>query len=161
MKEIVSDTGSLISLEKLEDGFSFITSLYDTIIIPPAVATEISQKISNIQEYKKKHKIENLIEIREVEEKDYPQLDRLDDGEIEAIKLALQLSHDLLIEERKGKLIAKELGLKASGITGQIFKAYKLNILDKSSALRKLQQLIDEKRLNTNTYNTLKKAINT
>ena len=40
-RQIVSDTGLLITLEKLPDGYQFIRKLYDTIIIPPTVLTEL------------------------------------------------------------------------------------------------------------------------
>ena len=39
-RTVVSDTGPLISLEKLTDGFGFIRLLYDTILISPTVLKE-------------------------------------------------------------------------------------------------------------------------
>jgi hypothetical protein len=39
---IVSNTGPLISLEKLRQGYDFIRQLYDTIIIPPGVLDEVA-----------------------------------------------------------------------------------------------------------------------
>ncbi len=41
-KIIVSNTGPLISLEKLNDGFSFIRKLYEKILIPQKVLDEVS-----------------------------------------------------------------------------------------------------------------------
>ena len=38
---IVSDTGPLISLERMTGGFPFIRRLYDRIIVPPAVLDEL------------------------------------------------------------------------------------------------------------------------
>ena len=37
VRRIVSNTGPLISLEKLRQGYAFIRQLYNTIIIPPGV----------------------------------------------------------------------------------------------------------------------------
>lgn len=41
-RRIVSDTGLLISLEKLSDGYRFIRLLYDRILIPAAVLHELA-----------------------------------------------------------------------------------------------------------------------
>jgi predicted nucleic acid-binding protein len=40
--KIVSDTGPLISLEKLSDGYSFFRLLYAKILIPFSVLEELS-----------------------------------------------------------------------------------------------------------------------
>lgn len=40
---IVSDTGPIISLEKLIEGFDFIRRLYDEILVPPSVLEELCQ----------------------------------------------------------------------------------------------------------------------
>ena len=42
-RRIVSNTGPLISLEKLRQGYDFIRQLYDTIIIPPGVLDEVAE----------------------------------------------------------------------------------------------------------------------
>jgi len=156
---IVADTGSLISLEKLPNGYVFLRKLYEKIIIPFAVSEEISQKHSNIQEYLKTNDIEDFIDVQRIEPTHLQKLERLDYGETEAIKLALQLDLELLIEERKGKIIAKELGIKPSGVAGQIFKAFKSEILEKPESLNMLHSLLNAKRLNVNTYNALKSEI--
>lgn len=46
MKCVVSDTGPLISLEKLEDGYLFMRQLYDRMLVPPAVMKELLQGVS-------------------------------------------------------------------------------------------------------------------
>lgn len=42
-RRVGSDTGPLITLEKLPDGYRFIRRLYDKIVIPPAVLEELVQ----------------------------------------------------------------------------------------------------------------------
>lgn len=42
MRHIVSNTGPLISLEKLNQGYAFIRRLYDKVLIPPAVLQEVA-----------------------------------------------------------------------------------------------------------------------
>ena len=39
---IVADTGALITLEKMQDGFEFSKLLFDKIIIPQAVFEELT-----------------------------------------------------------------------------------------------------------------------
>ena len=41
-RRIVSNTGPLISLEKLRQGYDFIRQLYDMLIIPPGVLDEVA-----------------------------------------------------------------------------------------------------------------------
>lgn len=41
LRQIVSDTGPLISLEKITGGYRFIGRLYDRLIVPPAVIDEL------------------------------------------------------------------------------------------------------------------------
>jgi predicted nucleic acid-binding protein len=40
---IISNTGPLITLEKLSDGYGFIRKLYDRMLIPPTVLEELFQ----------------------------------------------------------------------------------------------------------------------
>ncbi len=49
----------------------------------------------------------------------------IDDGEIEAISLALELKLQLIIDERKGRKIAVEQGLKIVGILGILIENYR------------------------------------
>ena len=42
-RRIVSNTGPLISLEKLRQGYEFIRQLYDTIIIAPGVLDAVAE----------------------------------------------------------------------------------------------------------------------
>ena len=69
MRRIVSDTGPLISLEKLTDGFRFIRTLYDQIIVPPAVLEEVAFHEDHPGAYLERHGIVDLVEVRAVPEK--------------------------------------------------------------------------------------------
>ena len=42
MKRVVSDTSPLISLEKIEEGHTFLRQFYDEVLVPPAVLRELA-----------------------------------------------------------------------------------------------------------------------
>jgi len=66
-RRIVSNTGPLISLEKLQQGYDFIRQLYDTIIIPPSVLDEVAEgQVVTPQAYVQHYGIVDLIEVRAV-----------------------------------------------------------------------------------------------
>ena len=67
VRRIVSNTGPLISLEKLRQGYDFIRQLYDTIIIPPSVLDEVAEgQFSTPQAYLQHYGIVDLIEVQAV-----------------------------------------------------------------------------------------------
>lgn len=59
-KVVVSNTGPLITLEKLEDGYKFIRKLYNRILIPQKVAEEISEGFLSFEEYLEHYQIKKL-----------------------------------------------------------------------------------------------------
>ncbi|TVM01577.1 MAG: hypothetical protein CV087_10680 [Candidatus Brocadia sp. WS118] len=154
---IVSDTGPLITLEKMSDGYDFIRKLYEKIIIPSAVLKEVAEgEFSDPLDYLEEYKIEDLIEIKSVQTiSNIPEIERLDEGEKEAISLAYQLKLPLLIEETIGRRIAQSANIHISGIAGQIIKAYTGKIIKKKEARRKLAELFNSGRINRKIYNTL------
>ena len=154
---IVSDTGPLITLEKMSDGYEFIRKLYDKIIIPSAVLKEVAEgNFSDPLDYLAAYEIEDLIEIRTVQKiSNIPGIERLDAGEKEAISLAHQLNLPLLIEETMGRKIALSANIHISGIAGQIIKAFKSKIINKKDTKNRLEMLFKAGRINRKIYNTL------
>ncbi|VAX35101.1 Shikimate kinase I [hydrothermal vent metagenome] len=153
-RSIISDTGPLISLEKLNGGYSFIQQLYDKIIIPSKVLEEIGQNFP--AQYLSHYNIEHLIEVREVSEiSDISGLETLHEGEVQAISLAYQLKLPLLIEEYQGRRIAAQTNIKFSGIAKQIVIAYKQGFIDRSNAVEKLKEMLKFGRINKLIYDAL------
>ena len=128
MPKVVSNTTPILSFIKL-NRLDILKSLYKEIYIPKAVYKEIEEgknkyyaDISNeswIKVFKVKNK--NLLEQLQKE---------LDKGEAEAIALSLEISADLLlIDEKLGRKIAEEKGIKITGTIGALIKAKKKGII--------------------------------
>ena len=159
-KQVVSDTGPLITLEKLPDGYRFIRILYNKIIVPPSVLAELVQgQFKSIEAYLDHYGIHDLIEVIEVESKQEYALELLDQGERDAILLALEQKLPLLIEEEVGRAAAQRLGLKISGIAGQILRAFRNSSIDAEEAEKKLGVLYKAGRINKKIYEGLNEIV--
>ena len=141
---IVSDTGPLITLEKLSDGYNFIRKIYDRILVPTIVTKELYRgEFSSWNAYKQNYDINHLIEVIDpTSNQILSAIKLLDEGEKQAIELAYEQNLPLLIEEEKGRNLAQTLGLQISGIAGQILKAHRQEIIEVAEAKQKLQELL-------------------
>ena len=119
---VVSDSTTLIILGVL-DKLEYLENLFTTILIPPKVYEEIG--------FKKEFALPKFIEVVEPTNKErINELKMLlDDGESEAIALALEKNLPLFIDEKKGRRIAKNLSLDILGLLGVVY----LNIKKGSS----------------------------
>ena len=88
---IVSNTGPIITLEKLSDGFDFIRKLYDSVLLPTEVLRELAEGTHLVHStYLRSYKIDDLVQVGRVTRiLDVPGMNKLDKGEQEAISLAL------------------------------------------------------------------------
>ncbi|NEO65229.1 MAG: DUF3368 domain-containing protein [Moorea sp. SIO4G2] len=121
---IVSDTSPINNLAAINQ-LHLLQQLYQTVIIPEAVYRELTDPDfpvaggTEVQtfEWIKTRSVTNptVIEVLSNE---------LDIGEAEAIALALELKADqLLIDERRGRMIADRLNLNYTGILGVLIEA--------------------------------------
>jgi predicted nucleic acid-binding protein len=129
---IIADASPLIALASV-DRLELLEKLYQEVCIPVTVKKELrldsdmrgAKRLSQAVE-------EGLLKVIST---DYPTdshqqlLQILDQGETEAILLAESFRHTpdyrfLLIDERKGRLVAKQRGLKVAG-TGAVLLAAK------------------------------------
>lgn len=138
-KSIVSDTGPLISLEKMEGGYELIQRLYSTIVVPPAVIQELTEYFSSPEEYLEFFNIDHFIQIIPVPINNRLVGINMHKGEAQAISLALKLNKPLLIEESYGRKVAQNLGLNISGIAKQIIIAHKRHIIDTFEVKKKIK----------------------
>ena len=150
---VVSDTTPLISLMKL-GAINLIEGLYGEILIPEAVYNELTCNNKFFEEAKIISE-SNFIKIVYVENKTEVQMIQkysgLDLGESEAIAYSQQINADLLMmDEAKGRSVARQVGLTTIGTLGILKHAYDKGLLSKEEAincvciLRKNHRHIDE-----------------
>ena len=107
---VVSDTSPLTALIQI-DRADLLPLLFDRIVIPPAVRTELLRAHPALPEWLETvspHAIPIAITSA-----------RLDPGESEALAVALELHADaVLLDERLGRRVARTLGLRVTGLLG-------------------------------------------
>lgn len=127
---VISDASPLIALASVRQ-LDLLRALYGKVVIPPAVYDEITAAypaapgagdVRNA-EWIQVRLADNhrLIEALSLE---------LDTGEAEAIGLAVELNADLLlIDERRGRIVATRLGRRVVGVLGILIEAKAAGIL--------------------------------
>lgn len=141
MKVIVSDTTSLIVLEGL-DALDLVCKVFESVLIPQAVFSELAAGSPNIAQKLHASACIELIQLNASEQLNNLLL-ILDQGEAEAITLALEKQLPILIDERKGRLIAQQKGLVVTGFLGLLLLAIQRNALTKPEAQQLLNQAIN------------------
>ena len=141
---VVADTTPIISLLKLNQ-LDLLKKLFDIVFIPECVLQELT---GNINYQAEAEAVLNADFIRPQHITDRSavnvlmKVNMLDRGESEAIILADELSAEvLLIDERKGRKIAKHLGINLSGTLGVLMKAFDRKLLNTSEVLHYLDEL--------------------
>ena len=101
---VISDTSCLIALDRI--GYlDILNKSFSVIYVTPKIVEEFGTSlpdwitVKDISNEEQLHKLENV----------------LDAGEASAITLALEINAVLIIDERKGRLIAKSFNLKIIG----------------------------------------------
>ena len=150
---IVSDSTTLIVLNNL--GKLDLLKVFNQVYIPQKVYEKVNFKNDFI--------LPDFIKVKKIEtNKLYFYLTKLlDEGESEAITLAKELNLPLIIDEKKGRKIAKNLNIKIIGLLGILYLNYKKGFLTEeeiglfledaiNNGYRIYQRLLDE------FWNTLK-----
>jgi len=124
---IISDTTAITNLFQVGH-LSLLVEVFGKVMIPPAVETELSEipgqwdfiKGMNFVEVKTPNNLAVVAHFKS----------SLDDGEAEAIALAIELQADfLVIDEWKGRRVAKEAGLNVIGLLGILLTAKRKGII--------------------------------
>jgi len=139
VESIVSDTTTLIILGKL-GRYELLGNLFDKVYIPHEVMNEISKKSDGIYDVLLSHslfekkKISNLTLIKVLD-------GLLDKGESEAIVLAKELNLILLINEKKGRTVAKNMGPEIIGLLGILILNIKKEKMTKNEVILVLEEI--------------------
>ena len=117
---IIADASCLIALSNVDE-LELLQAIFDGVTITPEVKEEFGDTIPKwitVEEVVDKKKIA-LLELE------------LDKGESSAIALAIENENSLLIiDERKGRLVAKRMGVSIIGTLGIIIKAKEKGIIE-------------------------------
>lgn len=118
---VVSDTSVITNLFRIGQ-LDILEQLFSEIVIPQGVYEELEK----LPQQKAQIDAIDWIKIKQIEDSTrYIQLRKtLDRGESESIVLAIELKADaLLIDEKKGRKTAKELGIEVTGLLGVLLEA--------------------------------------
>jgi len=121
---IVSDTSPINNLAAI-DYLYLLQQLYETIVIPDAVHRELTDPTFPVAGAREVQTFE-WIQVRSLTDRTIIEAlsNELDRGEAEAIALAIELEADqVLIDERRGRLVADRLNLRYIGILGILVEA--------------------------------------
>jgi predicted nucleic acid-binding protein len=161
---VISDTTPLISLVKINQ-LELVGDLFGEIQIPEAVYKEL---VSNLKYKDEADKIKSYKKIKRVKvgnESSVQLLRRatgLDIGESEAIILSDQIKADLLLmDEVKGRQVAKNMGINIMGTIGILVQAYESRLLSKGQIEECIEVLRDNGRhISDRLYEQLLDRIN-
>lgn len=156
---IVSDTSPITNLAAIGH-LDLLQKLYTEIIIPIAVYNEMVKvdkivpgavEIQTLPWIQKQAVIDSqrVIWIQETQES-------IDLGEAEAIVLALELKADLLLmDERRGRIVATSYGLQITGLLGVLLQAKRKMLIPSVKVL--MDQLMDQAnfRVSSKLYTTI------
>ena len=137
---IVSDTTSLIVLEKLAT-LGLLCKLFEQVLIPAVVLAELQAGSPNITALLARLPCFTIVDVP-ASKRLTALLLLLDAGEANAIELATSLSLPLIIDERKGRQIAKQFGIRITGFAGLLIQANRSKLVDTHTALAMMDQAV-------------------
>lgn len=108
---VVSDSACLIGLERIQR-LELLPAVFGEVLVPPAVADEFGVSLAWLK----------VVVPRDAGVvaacKAY-----VDDGEAEAIALALELGAEVLLDDQRGRKLAERLNVPARGLLGVLMLA--------------------------------------
>lgn len=138
---VVSDTSPICYL-LLINRINILQTLYNTIIIPQAVANELKASESPLVVKNWMTHPPDWLQVQSVETLQSLELNLLDPGEREAILLAEQLNADLVIlDDKAARRIAVERGLTIIGLLGILKEASGSGLLDLEATFGQLREV--------------------
>ncbi len=128
---VVSDTSPVTALLQIGQA-ALLPTLFDRVLIPPAVKDELLRFHAEIPEYLTVRAIQDQQSVESLSR-------NLDRGEAEAIVLAEESHADyFLIDEKIGRALAEKRGLRVVGLLGVLLMA------KKTGHIHSIGRIIDE-----------------
>ena len=129
MKLIISDSTTIITLLNI-DRLDVLKNIFSLVYIPKKVYDEVVIEEKIILD-------KDFFVVKEISNKNlYTLLSKsLDAGECEAIVLAKEMELSLIIDEKKGRKIASNLGINIFGFIGLLVLNFKKKMLSKQDTL--------------------------
>jgi predicted nucleic acid-binding protein len=122
---VISETTAITSLLKISRA-TLLQELFGSVSVPEAVRDELLKYHSELPTFLQVHSITNRAAVTLL-------LRDIDQGAAEAIVLAEELRADaLLIDEKRGRVIAQHRGLQCLGLAGALLTANKINLYQAS-----------------------------
>ncbi|MCP4699135.1 MAG: hypothetical protein GY862_20125 [Gammaproteobacteria bacterium] len=158
MNLIVSDASTLIVLERL-DSLPLLCVLFDRILLPQTVADELLAGDPKTDGRLQQAECYETVAVNASDRlSEFSQW--LDKGEAEAIELALIRRLPLIIDERKGRKIARQRKLSIIGLAGLLLLAAKRRLITPEAALCLLDQaVLSGFRLSNGLYRQVKETL--
>ena len=141
---IISDTTPIISLLKA-DQLDLLEKLFHEVVIPKAVYSELISNIKFQDEAQVIKKcpfifVEEVIDTKSVDI--FRRVTGLDAGESEAIVMADEKKADLLLmDERKGRIVAKQMGLTITDTVGILLQSFDEEFLNADEIRESISKL--------------------
>ena len=114
----VTNSTCLIGLERI-DRLDILPQVFDTVFAPPAVAKEVQTPL----DWLRVQAVANSSVVTALRT-------QMDEGEAEAIALALELEDVLLIlDDKKARRVAQQMGMKVIGTVGMLLRAKRQGVI--------------------------------
>ena len=122
---VVADSSVLIAYHQI-DQLAVLRDLYTSVVVPPAVARETAPSLGNLPDW---------IAIV-APSTDHALTLRLDDGEREALSLAMEiLPGAVLIDDLAARRVARDLAVPIIGSAGVLVDAKSAGLIDRVSPI--------------------------
>jgi uncharacterized protein len=127
---VVADAGPLIAFAKIRR-LDLLPAVLGRVVMPDVVAVECMGNLSRPDEKEIESALSNgLLDLVLTEDlSSNPLTDSLDPGESAAIRLALTLDREVLIDEKEGRDVARQLGLRVRGSLGVLTQAKRQGLI--------------------------------
>lgn len=156
---VIADTSPLHYLV-LIGHVQLLPALYGSLLIPPAVWRELQHPSTPILVREWIAQPPAWLNTLAPQTASDPRLADLDDGEREALALALEQAADLvLIDERDGREVAQACGLRIAGTLRVLTEAARQSLVELPDAFRRLQST--RFRVSSELLDTLLAEVNT